>query len=109
MTGVEIINTYEKIDMFSIISLVILIALVGLAIIYIFSKCKNFSTMFAPDVLFIVFVFLVCVVGLWYALAHPSTIHEAKIDKTASYLELTDKYEVIENRGSVYVLKEKLY
>lgn len=103
MTGVEIINTYEKIDMFSIIFLIMLLVI---AIFCVSLMYKSYSIICMPDVLFMMFVSLVCVVGIWYAFTHPSIMYEARIDKTASYLELTDKYEIVENCGDMYVLKE---
>jgi hypothetical protein len=59
-----------------------------------------------------VIVFLALCLASGIVMFHPSMevktkLYEAIVDKSVSYIELTEKYNIIERRGEIFVLEEK--
>ena len=103
MEGVQILNVTERTDM-SHVGICLGIAMfVFFIIIMVTLASDNYK---ATTVFFILFL----VSGI--AMFHPSMevktkLYEAIINDTVSFAELNDNYNIVEQRGKIFVLEEK--
>lgn len=103
MEGIQILNTIQVQvpSTLSEIGLVLLLLCVFLAIISL--GCEEYRLMITFLVAALVgFAFMCCSEG-----EEVKTRYEVTIDKSVSYLELTERYNIIEQRGELFVIEAK--
>lgn len=123
MQGVNILNTTEILGnpswAINLISIGLFIATIGvifMIITMIMDGAYKFT--YKTTVTMAVVSFLTIIVGLLVVIITSITSlqkrvptgrcqYEATIDDTVSFTELNDKYEVIEQRGKIWILEDK--
>lgn len=123
MQGVNILNTTEILGnpswAINLISIGLFIATIG-AIFMIITMIMDgaYKFTYKTTVTMAVVSFLTIIVGLLVVIITSITSlqkrvptgrcqYEATIDDTVSFTELNDKYEVIEQRGKIWILEDK--
>lgn len=123
MQGVNILNTTEILGNpswdINLISIGLFIATIG-AIFMIITMIMDgaYKFTYKTTVTMAVVSFLTIIVGLLVVIITSITSlqkrvptgrcqYEATIDDTVSFTELNDKYEVIEQRGKIWILEDK--
>lgn len=110
MEGITILNEIDTTEGLPIWILIIgILSIISLIVHIIFSiKTDDFSG------LALSMIFIGAMIGLQTGILIKSgfehEVHrkEVIIDKNVSYTELTNKYNVIEQRGEIYVIEEKV-
>lgn len=104
MEGVHVLNMFEIINTTSfgiVCGVLVLLFFIATLISLAVEKYK------------LVILFMVLLVlsglGMWLPMAEIKAIrYEVVIDESVSYMELTEKYKIIEQRGEIFVLEEKI-
>jgi len=102
MEGVQVLNQFEywlSEDRFYIVLIAIVFAII-IAVINFFEKCIKIAVIAT-------IVVLLGGYSLYTFNDDYVTRIEAIVDKSVSYIELTEKYKIIDQRGDIWVLEEK--
>ena len=104
MDGVQILNIIQRADMtpFGIFCGVVMLVSGMFAIVAVGCESKKWVA------IFIIFFIIGCVMMCSSKSETKIMRYEAIIDDSVSYIELTEKYNVIEQRGEIFVLEEKV-
>lgn len=113
MPGVEILNTtiYYKdvLPTWAIIFIIVVLAIP--MILIIIGKTFDIDSIFRYGVIFLVIGVLACVAVCLLTCQPANTIdyieHEAFIDDSVSFVEFNKKYNVIDQKGKIYIIREK--
>lgn len=113
MPGVEILNTtiYYK-DVLPTWAIIFIIAVLAIPmILIIIGKTFDIDSIFRYGVIFLVIGVLACVAVCLLTCQPANTIdyieHEAFIDDSVSFVEFNKKYNVIDQKGKIYIIREK--
>ena len=110
MDGVVVLNTIEGVYcggwvfIFSMIGIIIGIILMG-KLIDITIKWAAWAS-----IPLLLTVFVICIaIGIFigYGIEEKETHYEVTIDDSVSMSEFNEKYEIIEQRGEIYTVKER--
>lgn len=102
MEGIQVLNQFEywlSEDRFCIVLIVIVFAII-IAVILFFERCIKIA----------VLATIVALLGGYSLYTFNDdyvTRIEAIVDKSVSYIELTEQYKIIDQRGDIWVLEEK--
>jgi hypothetical protein len=106
MNGLEILATVPAQSNWVIIVIAFLLAVILItAVTYLISEGQKFKPGEAFMALFGVFI-VAFTIGILMTQTHEE-YYIAKLDSTASYMEIMGKYEVINNYDCVYFIREK--
>lgn len=113
MPGVEILNTtiYYK-DVLPTWAIIFIIAVLAIPmILIIIGKTFDIDSIFRYGVIFLVIGVLACVAVCLLTCQPAHTIdyieHEAFIDDSVSFVEFNKKYNVIDQKGKIYIIRVK--
>ena len=113
MPGVEILNTtiYYK-DVLPTWAIIFIISVLAIPmILIIIGKTFDIDSIFRYGVIFLVIGVLACVAVCLLTCQPANTIdyieHEAFIDDSVSFVEFNKKYNVIDQKGKIYIIREK--
>ena len=113
MPGVEILNTtiYYK-DFLPTWAIIFIIAVLAIPmILIIIGKTFDIDSIFRYGVIFLAIGVLACVAVCLLTCQPANTIdyieHEAFIDDSVSFVEFNKKYNVIDQKGKIYIIREK--
>ena len=113
MPGVEILNTtiYYK-DVLPTWAIIFIIAVLAIPmILIIIGKTFDIDSIFRYGVIFLVIGVLACVAVCLLTYQPANTIdyieHEAFINDSVSFVEFNKKYNVIDQKGKIYIIREK--
>ena len=113
MPGVEILNTtiYYK-DVLPTWAIIFIITVLAIPmILIIIGKTFDIDSIFRYGVIFLVIGVLACVAVCLLTCQPANTIdyieHEAFIDDSVSFVEFNKKYNVIDQKGKIYIIREK--
>ena len=110
MDGVTILNQIEvsSCSLFAVIVIIIAFVLIAFSIwaIHLIIDEKDYGVLYAP-IGGIVFAIMALVLGIYKINEPPSTNYEVIISDEVSFTDFTNKYEIIEQRGKIYVIKER--
>ena len=100
MEGVQILNTYIHYDIAAICVSAVIVAICVVCMI---------PCWIDKDPSIIALIILAFIFGYFgiYCESNGHVRYEAYVDQSASYFEFTEKYELIEQRGNIFVLEEK--
>lgn len=109
MDGVTVLNVIEKTRLSDWAIIGVVLCLFALIVFFIeFSTGKTIKKIDicgAGICCTLVLAFIIFFVGLFTS--NPISRYECTIDSNVSFVELYDKYNVIEQRGDIWVLEEK--
>ena len=109
MDGVTILNTIEVTGISRIVIIAFMASfIIGLFLMSILELSENSCVL--VYLLIDLIVFIGCVFVSWYQSENHKTgeiRYEVTIDDTVSMTEFNKKYEIIEQRGDIFVVKEK--
>ena len=113
MPGVEILNTtiYYKdvLPTWAIISIIAVLAIP--MILIIIGKTFDIDSIFRYGVIFLAIGVLACVIVCLLTCQPANTIdyieYEAFIDDSVSFVEFNKKYNIIDQKGKIYIIREK--
>lgn len=108
MDGITVLN---KIDIMKTPNLFIFVAILGVVFLFILTFIAantNNSSLVCIDVflLFCLFIFVLCLAGGVFD-KYSYTKYEVTIDNSVKITEFLDTYEVVEQRGDIWVIKDK--
>ena len=116
MDGVTILNTITEnvsntdcLVVLLIFSIVVII-LSFIAIIVVSDKFSEFDGFIIPFIvtgIFGILLVIVSILGLNTLSQEPQTLYEVTISDEISFKDFTSKYEIIEQRGEIYIVKER--
>ena len=113
MPGVEILNTtiYYK-DVLPTWAIIFIISVLAIPmILIIIGKTFDIDSIFRYGVIFLVIGILACVAVCLLTCQPANTIdyieHEAFIDDSVSFVEFNKKYNAIDQKGKIYIIREK--
>lgn len=110
MDGVTILNQIEGVSVFHfrIILMLLCFVLMALSIYSIHSiiKNKDYGVLYAP-IIGIIFSVIGFGVAIYEISKPPHINYEVTISDKVSFKDLTDKYEIIGQRGEIYVVRER--
>ena len=113
MPGVEILNTtiYYK-DVLPTWAIIFIISVLAIPmILIIIGKTFDTDSIFRYGVIFLAIGVLACVIVCLLTCQPANTIdyieHEAFINDSVSLTEFTEKYEIVSQKGKIYVVREK--
>ena len=117
MDGVTILNTItENVSNtagFLVVILIFSIMAIILSFIAIIEASNKFSEFNGFVIVFIITgiagisFFIVSILELNTAPQEPQTLYEVTISDEVSFKDFTSKYEIIEQRGEIYIVKER--
>lgn len=105
--GMEILNQTEIMESYAWFSYaVLLIGIIAMISLIMFNKNKE---MIWGIVLIISMIIMMVLVVLSYCLEKPTGryIYDVTISDDVNFNEFNEKYEVIEQKGKIYTIKEK--
>ena len=109
MDGVTILNTIEVTGVSRNVIIAFVVSFfIALFLTLILQASKNSCVLFF--LLIDLIVFLGCVFVSWYQSENHKTgklRYEVTIDDTVSMTEFNKKYEIVEQRGDIFVVKER--
>lgn len=107
MQGIEILNTITLMEPNTLLSIVAFFcAVVGLAGVLLGVAADSVPQAITGSVLFLIFV--VCLILLAIDVgATPLQQYEVIISPDTSITEIYDRYDVVEQRGEIWVLEDK--
>ena len=105
MDGVQILNTIEIQQNSPIADLGVMLLILGAFLALIAIGCNERKMLIMFSIIALVGLILLCYIGRTEI--KTKTRYETIIDKSVSYIELTEKFKVIEQRGDIWVLEEK--
>ena len=113
MPGVEILNTtiYYK-DVLPTWAIIFIIAVLAIPmILIIIGKTFDIDSIFRYGVIFLVIGVLACVAVCLLTCQPAHTIdyieHEVLVDDSVSFTEFNEKYEIVSQKGKIYIIREK--
>lgn len=113
MPGVEILNTtiYYK-DVLPTWAIIFIISVLAIPmILIIIGKTFDTDSIFRYGVIFLAIGILACVAVCLLTCQPANTIdyieHEAFINDSVSFVEFNKKYNVIDQKGKIYIIREK--
>ena len=113
MPGVEILNTtiYYK-DVLPTWTIIFIIAVLAIPmILIIIGKTFDIDSIFRYGVIFLIIGVLACVAVCLLTCQPANAIdyieHEAFIDDSVSFVDFNKKYNVIDQKGKIYIIREK--
>lgn len=113
MPGVEILNTtiYYK-DVLPTWAIIFIIAVLAIPmILIIIGKTFDIDSIFRYGVIFLIIGVLACIIVCLLTYQPANTIdyieHEAFIDDSVSFVKFNKKYNVIDQKGKIYIIREK--
>ena len=113
MPGVEILNTtiYYK-DVLPTWAIIFIISVLAIPmILIIIGKTFDIDSIFRYGIIFLAIGVLACVIVCLLTCQPANTIdyieHEAFIDDSVSFVEFNKKYNVIDQKGKIYIIREK--
>ena len=116
MDGVTILNTITEnvpntagfvvLLIFSIV-LIILLFIAIIAVSDKFSEFNGFVIAYIIMEIFGILFLIVSILGLNTLSQEPQTLYEVIISEEVSFKDFTSKYEIIEQRGEIYVVKKR--
>ena len=113
MPGVEILNTtiYYK-DVLPTWAIIFIISVLAIPmILIIIGKTFDTDSIFRYGVIFLAIGILACVAVCLLTCQPANTIdyieHEAFIDDSVSFVEFNKKYNVIDQKGKIYIIRKK--
>lgn len=103
MEGVEILNIIyiQQMHPMEIIGFMLLIF--GGFLFIIALGCEERNAM----IVFLIMTFIGMILLFYTEELEPKIQYEVTVDESVSYKKLTDKYNIIEQRGEIFVLEEK--
>lgn len=108
--GITILNTYTENNLvFGLVFGFISLCLLGLSI---WLLCTAISDHSGGGAALCTFLILACTgmatLSFYKAIAEPTvTYYQATLDDSVSYTEFTKQYEIIDQEGKIYTIKEK--
>ena len=110
MDGVTILNQIE-VNSGSPFSVIIIIMAFVLIVISILAICliieeKDYGVLYAP-IGGIVVAIIILIMEIFNISEPPRTNYEVTISDEVSFTDFTNKYEIIEQRGEIYVVRER--
>lgn len=109
MEGVEILNKIEIVEHYdALIVLGIICILLCIVFMILTSECYNFELLFGILALVsIVSAVILFIVGSFKEIPTGKYKYEVTISDEVNFNEFSDKYKVLEQRGEIYVVKER--
>lgn len=116
MNGVEILNQYEVVTSYgfdaSVFGITVLVAAVIGLIVGISCQESGHCDGFEAFMIMIFSAILGVFIGIMVccAISEPTkteTHYEVWVSEDANIIEFTDKYEIVEQRGQIFVVREK--
>ena len=105
MNGVHVLNMLEIVDVTSFG-----IACGILVLLFFVATLISLATEKYKLVILFIILLVLSGLGMFLPIAEMKAVrYEAIIDESVSYMELTEKYKVIEQRGEIFVLEEKTH
>lgn len=110
MDGVTILNQIEDVSGFPL-GIILIILCFAAMVLSIYAIClmikeKSFEALFFPIIAIIISV-MAFGAGICNINESPHINYEVTISDEVSFKDFTNKYEVIEQRGEIYVVKER--
>lgn len=109
MDGVTILNTIELTGVGKNVIIALVVSFfIALFLMFILQVSKNSCVL--VFLLIDLIVFIGCVFVSWYQLENRKTgelQYEVTIDDSVSITEFNKKYEIVEQRGDIFVVKER--
>ena len=109
MDGVTILNTIEVTGISRNVIIAFLASFfIALFLMFILEVSENSCVL--VYLLIDLIVFIGCVFVSWYQSENHKTgklLYEVTIDNTVSMMEFNKKYEIVEQRGDIFVVKER--
>lgn len=115
MDGVTILNTITE-NVSNTAGLVVLLILSIVVIILSFIAIIVVSDKFSEFDGFIIAFIITGIIGILFVIVlilelntpqEPQTLYEVTISDEVSFKDFTSKYEIIEQRGEIYIVKER--
>ena len=110
MEGITVLNSYANeltaLEIYLYIAILIGSLLSG-GLFYFAIKDKNTPGIVFSSMFIAIFLVLFGITTHKYFIKEPDTYYQVVLDENVSYLEFTEKYEVIEQNGQIYTIKEK--
>ena len=116
MDGVTILNTItENVSNTAVFVVLLIFSIVAIILSFIaliavsdkFYEFNGFVIIYIITGITGISFFIVSIVGLNTPPQEPQTLYEVTISDEVSFTEFTSKYEIIEQRGEIYVVKER--
>ena len=105
MDGIQILNTIEIQQNSSIADFGVILIILGVFLALIAIGCNERKMIIMFSIIALVGLILLCYTE--GTEIETKTRYETIIDKSVSYIELTEKYKIIDQRGDIWVLEEK--
>jgi len=110
INGITVLNEYKDMHNIATIILLILLLLAAITLFVLAVKYKEYALFLCS---LIVCVFFILTIVFEKVSFKTPMIYEVTIDESVSFIEFTDRYEIIEQKynvyvdDNVYVIKEK--
>ena len=105
MEGVRVLAESEDLGVTSCIELVFFIVTVGILMVLIVIIGEKLIT--SPGIIVITFLIFACVIILGYFTFDFKNQYDVTIDKNVSYIEFTQKYKIVKQKGQIYTVIDK--
>ena len=110
MEGITVLNSYPN-DLTGLgIFLYVMIA-IGFALSMIFLCCgihdRHTFAIVAGSIFIVIFLVLTGAATHKCFIKEPDIYYQVTLDENVSYLEFTERYEIIKQEGKIYTIKDK--
>lgn len=112
MSGINILNATQIMEspLWTVLLIAFGILCLAVSFALFFVSCLTIGN---KSIIIAIILFIVGLISLFVGVDHSYTIptgkykYEVTIDENVSFTELNSKYNIIEQRGSIYVLEDK--